>query len=324
MPDPERYTWDGLPIAADEPYGASIVVWRRPPGAAAAEYLILHRGHHGPGFEGDWAWTPPAGSRQPGEPVLAATCRELAEEAGLTPAPSALRALDLRGRWVLFGLEVSTAARIRLDAEHDRFEWLSAQAAVERCRPALVADGLRRAQAAITPAISFRPLALTDLPDLVAWRQAPHAARWFTEELDLAAAERKYRPRIEGESPTRVHVALADGQPCGFLQNYRIADYPDYAAATAEPDAVAIDYAIGMAGLTGRGLGPQLIWQYLQEVVLPAHPAVRQVAASPAVENTRSIAALEKAGFRPLREVAGAAGRTSEMLCLLDRQHFLG
>lgn len=39
-------TYDGKPIAAGDPRGATIVVRR--PGTAGWEYLILHRAHEGP------------------------------------------------------------------------------------------------------------------------------------------------------------------------------------------------------------------------------------------------------------------------------------
>lgn len=135
----QRYTSDGLPVAQDPPHGAAVMVRR--PGAMAAgdEYLILHRAHHGPEYDGDLAWTPPSGSRQPGEPVVAAALRELAEETGLTAAPADLRAIDLSGGWVRFLLEVPSGTAARLDAEHDRCEWLPVAEAIARCQPATVA-----------------------------------------------------------------------------------------------------------------------------------------------------------------------------------------
>jgi 8-oxo-dGTP pyrophosphatase MutT (NUDIX family) len=316
-----RVTWDGLPVAPDEPHGATIVV-RRPGPGGDREYLVLHRAHHGPGYEGDWAWTPPSGSRLPGEPVLPAALRELAEETGLQAEQ--LRPVDLGGIWAVFALEVPAGTEARVDAEHDRLEWVSLAEALARCRPDAVAAGLRQADATAAARLEFRPLAARDLPDLVAWRRAPHVARWFGEPLDLAAAERKYRRRIEGSSPTRMHVALADGQACGFAQHYLVGAYPDYAAATGEPDAVGIDYAIGVERLTGAGLGPQLIWRYVRDVVLPAHPAARLVVASPDVANKRSVRALEKAAFRPVREITGDPGAPAELLCALDVIQFFG
>jgi aminoglycoside 6'-N-acetyltransferase len=166
------------------------------------------------------------------------------------------------------------------------------------------------AAAAITAKVTFRPLTITDLPALLSWQHAPHAVRWFPERLDLAAAERKYGPRIAGDSPVRVHVIAADGQDCGYIQHYRVGD--------VGPDAIGLDFAIGIADLTGRGLGPQLIWSYIRDVALPAHPAARHVVASPDPANTRSIRALAKAGF----EITADGGPGTR--CVLDVAKFFG
>lgn len=315
MERPPRFTYDGLPIAPDEPHGAAIVVRRPAAGDGRPEYLVLHRAHHGLDYEGDWAWTPPSGSRQPGEPVLAAALRELTEETGLAAAATDLRVLDLSGAWVRFGLDMPVGTIARVDPEHDRFKWLSADYAAERCSPAAVADGVRLADRVIAVGIAFRPLALADLPALVSWQHAPHTVRWFPEQLNLAAARHKYAPRIAGESPVRVHVIIVDGQDCGFAQHYRTGDVD---LAAAEPDAIGIDYAVGLESLTGRGLGPQLIWNYIRDKVLPAHPTAPQVTASPDSANTRSIRALAKSGF----EIMG--GRGPETRCVLDIVKFFG
>ena len=64
---PLERTWDGLPVAGEPPFGATVVVLRRLPGRT--EFLLLHRRHNGPTFQGDWAWGPPSGARWPGEAV---------------------------------------------------------------------------------------------------------------------------------------------------------------------------------------------------------------------------------------------------------------
>jgi len=316
-------TWDGLPVAPDDPRGAQIVV-RRPagPDGADVEYLMLHRAVHGPGYEGDWAWTPPSGARLPGEPILAGAERELAEEAGLRGV--SLHPADLSGPWAVFAADVPPDTQVTLDAEHDRFAWLRRDEAAHRCLPAPVAVTFRIAAALPAPPVTFRPLAASDLPDLVAWMHAPHAVRWFYEDLDLAAAERKYQPRIDGSSPVHVHVILIGGRACGFIQHYPVREIPGYLPAPGEPDGVGIDYLIGVEALAGRGLGPQLIWSYLTDVVFAARPDVRRVVASPEVANRRSIRALEKAGFRPDREITGAAPGRPELLCVLDRRRVFG
>lgn len=56
-------TWDGLPVSEEKPHGAAIVVFKKTKDKTL--FLILHRGHEGTGYEGDWAWGPPAGAPVP-------------------------------------------------------------------------------------------------------------------------------------------------------------------------------------------------------------------------------------------------------------------
>lgn len=128
-------TWDGLPISADPPYGAAIVV------AAGighdTRYLILHRAFKGANFDGDWAWGPPSGARMPGEAIEACAARELEEETGLRLP---LRAVpDASIKWSLFWAHVPAVPYICLSAEHDRFEWVPLEEACQRSKPDEVA-----------------------------------------------------------------------------------------------------------------------------------------------------------------------------------------
>jgi 8-oxo-dGTP pyrophosphatase MutT (NUDIX family) len=138
-------TWDGLPVARERPYGVSILVWRRARGGR--EWLVLHRAHHGPDYAGDWAWTPPAGARLPGETALACAARELREETGLS-LPLAETGLG-SDEWLLFAAEAPPDAQIRLDDEHDRYEWLSLENAAARCFPPLVGESFRAVAASL-------------------------------------------------------------------------------------------------------------------------------------------------------------------------------
>ena len=139
----ERMGWrtsDGQPISREPPYGACVIVRRRGEGGDD-EWLVLHRAHHGPAYEGDWAWGPPAGARLPGEPIEECARRELREEAGLelevVPTDCGLR------EWPLFAAEASPDADVTLSPEHDAFRWLPLDAAAALCLPTRVADGIR-------------------------------------------------------------------------------------------------------------------------------------------------------------------------------------
>jgi 8-oxo-dGTP pyrophosphatase MutT (NUDIX family) len=122
-----------------EPVGASIAVWRRR--GDRREWLLLHRAAAGPDYEGDWAWTPPAGARLIGESIEECARRELREETGLELDCSATSCGT--SDWAVFVAEATGEAEVRLDEEHDRFEWLSLDEAIERCLPAQVGDTLR-------------------------------------------------------------------------------------------------------------------------------------------------------------------------------------
>jgi 8-oxo-dGTP pyrophosphatase MutT (NUDIX family) len=316
-----RTTWDGLPITDEAPHGASVVV-RRPDGAV----LLLHRAHHGPDFAGDWAWTPPAGSRQPGEPILPSTLRELAEEAGITSVT--LRPVDLSGSWAHFATEVDQDTRVTLvDPEHDGFAWVPPEEAYRRCRPAVVADGVRRAVHTPSHDVEFAPMTRAILPAMHGWLQTPHVARWWHEDdVSPAAIEAKYLPRIDGDATVRVDVVTVGGRPVGFIQSYPVAGDSEYnaaaAAATGGGQTVGIDYAIGDAGLIGAGLGTQMIWAYARDVVIARWPASRFVVADPDPANVASVRALEKVGFRPAGRFADEDG--DHVMSVLDRRRVFG
>jgi 8-oxo-dGTP pyrophosphatase MutT (NUDIX family)/RimJ/RimL family protein N-acetyltransferase len=321
-------TWDGLPITPEWPWGATVVVSRRS-GARDGDVLLLHRAHHGPDFAGDWAWTTPAGARQPGESILAGALRELAEEAGLTS--TTIEPIDLSGRWALFAAEFDAHTTVTLhDQEHDQFAWVRPSEASTRVRPAVVAGGIRRALATPLPPITFRPLQRTDFPNLVTWQNADHVRPWWDDAIvDVEAAETEYGPNVDGTAPTLVDIILVDGQPAGFIQHgplHADDDYLETAGWVTDggADAVAIDYAIGVAAHVGIGLGTRVIWAYLRDIVFTRVPGTRFIVADPATRNVASVRACEKAGFRRIFDFAPEPGSPRHALCLWERDRVVG
>ena len=113
--------------------------------------------------------------------------------------------------------------------------------------------------------VSFRPHSRSDFPLLQGWLSAPHVAAWWHERFDLASVCAKYGPRVDGAEPTHVFVIEHGGRSVGWIQWYLWADYPEHALQLrAELGSAGIDLAIGERALTGLGLGPTAICEFLR------------------------------------------------------------
>ena len=120
---------------------------------------------------------------------------------------------------------------------------------------------------------------------------------WWHERLDLAGVAEKYGRRVDGFEPTHVFVIEHEGRPVGWIQWYLWADYPAHALQlTAEPAWAGMDLAIGELGMTGLGLGPVAIREFLDQIVF-RNAGVSAVIADPEEANLRSVRAFQKAGF---------------------------
>ena len=161
----------------------------------------------------------------------------------------------------------------------------------------LSGDPLRFATTA-APAVSVRAMTLADLPAVTTWRDAEHVRRWFPLSVPVTTATIKdqYAPAIAGTTPTRLWTVEAHDHAIGFLQAYRLRDYPEYGLLAPDPDAVGVDFALGDPDAIGRGLGVRMLWHWLPE--LGQHwPGTTQFFAAPSHRNTASLRMLAKAGF---------------------------
>jgi len=146
--------------------------------------------------------------------------------------------------------------------------------------------------------VAIRAMSRGDLSDVVRWRQAEHVHRWWVghgEPTDEAVT-RQYGPDIDGMTPTRMWVAEVNGRSLGFVQDYRIRDYPEFALLTPDPEAVGVDYAIGDPSWVGRGLGVRILWEWMART-RHRFPEVTAYFAAPDHRNEASLRMLDKAGF---------------------------
>jgi len=162
--------------------------------------------------------------------------------------------------------------------------------------------------------ISFRPMTRDDLPLMTEWLGREHVRRWWRDARTPEAVEAAYGPAIDGFEPTRMFVIELDGRPAGSIQTYLASDHPEWIGD--EQGVAGVDLFIADDDLTGRGLGPRVLAEFMREIVF-ADPAVTSCAASPDLGNAASIRAFEKAGFTPVREIPGDHG--PELLMRIER-----
>jgi aminoglycoside 6'-N-acetyltransferase len=149
--------------------------------------------------------------------------------------------------------------------------------------------------------IGFRPLEESDLPQVEAWLRAEHVAEWWRDPLEIAVEKR--REALEGRREVEHYVILEDGRPVGMIQTYRVGDYPEWGELVgAEPEAAGIDLFVGEPDAVGRGLGPEILHEFVHTVVF-SDPKTTAVVATVEEANTRSWRAFEKAGFQHERDV---------------------
>lgn len=162
--------------------------------------------------------------------------------------------------------------------------------------------------------ITFRALTMEDLPLMHAWINTPHVAEWWDAMPLLDDVRLKYAKRIAGQEPTNSFVIQSEGRPIGYIQTYRIADYPEYAQhLAASANAAGVDLFIGDATRVGRGTGTRALVKFLRTIVF-ADESIDECILGPETRNSRAIRCYEKVGFRYWKTVQIPGERAPEYL----------
>ncbi len=140
---------------------------------------------------------------------------------------------------------------------------------------------------------------------------------WQKAPIGLDEVRAKYRPRIEGQRATLMHIASMDARPFGFVQGYPIMETPSYAEEIGASDGVGMDYFIGEPELIGQGLGRAMLAAYLQDVLFPAFPDEHRCIVCYETTNAASGGVLRSLGFR--REKDLIEGGVPSTMMILDR-----
>ena len=160
--------------------------------------------------------------------------------------------------------------------------------------------------------ITFQTLNKSDFPRMVMWINAPHVAPWWAEGRvwSLDDIEKKYGTYVEGyklennqRKPIYAYTIYYQSVPIGYIQYYNIYDFPADQVADLSglpPSLAAIDLYIGDSRFIGKGLGVQIINQFLDRIVFKQFDACF---VDPACKNIAAIKAYKKAGFQMIKQI---------------------
>lgn len=147
--------------------------------------------------------------------------------------------------------------------------------------------------------ITFKPLAFSDISLLHQWFNKPHvqafySLRSWTEDEVLA----KLTPYITGEKPVSGFIILLDENPIGYLQSYKVSDYPwpeqDLPDGIVR-NAMGLDLFIGKSELIKKGWGRKIIQTFIETHVSRQY---QYCVVDPDISNDAAVRCYEKLKFK--------------------------
>lgn len=173
--------------------------------------------------------------------------------------------------------------------------------------------------------ITFVRLTRADLPLMHRWLNNPRVAEWYGVGDDnhgfptMAEVIEEYEKNFGPEPKNHAFLVHLDKTPVGYIQCYRLGDYPDYAADLGvDPDGWAIDIFVGEDDVREKGVGSRAVEQLLAEHVF-SRPEATTSFICPDPENKRAVRAYEKAGFRYVKTVWIESEKGYEYVMCRDR-----
>jgi len=144
-------------------------------------------------------------------------------------------------------------------------------------------------------ALTFRPLKEHHLSLLQEWLNKPHVNFWWGNKVwTQEDISKKYLPYTNPSSKVKAHVIEIDATPIGYIQYYKVCNFPNNLPFDVDPKMVGIDFLIGEEKYLGTGISDFMITQYIKEI-LPSQ--FTKIIADPLIENKRCISFLKKLGF---------------------------
>lgn len=163
--------------------------------------------------------------------------------------------------------------------------------------------------------ITFKTLDEQDFPTLHKWMNLDFVSRWYDKRKFIYDdVEREYSMRIKEDTPIESYLIYYGEHPIGYIHNFRVYDYPEYALAVlVEKTTYGMDMFIGNQEYVGKGLGPQIITKFLNEIVFQKADCFACIVGLEK-DNPAAIRAYEKAGFTYLKTVLSLGSPEPEFI----------
>lgn len=147
--------------------------------------------------------------------------------------------------------------------------------------------------------ITFKPLAFSDIPIMHQWFNKPHVQAFYSlrQWIEQEVLE-KLKPYILSDNPVNGFIILINQQPIGYVQYYNVKDYPWNNQNLSEDiieHAAGMDLFIGEERFIGKGLGGEIIKNFLDAMIWPQF---QYCIVDPDVNNTAAIRCYEKLHFK--------------------------
>ena len=158
------------------------------------------------------------------------------------------------------------------------------------------------------------------MPLLLKWLRDPEVSRWYWDDASLSDKElvAKWEGDTREDELVDRYMMQVDGVDIGEIQTNRMADFPEHEVEIGIPDAAGVDLFIGDAKFRHRGIGAEIIQEFINGVVFE-DSQIQTVTIDPEPANTIAIRAYEKAGFRHVKSYYSKAEGVDVYLMRFDR-----
>ncbi len=168
--------------------------------------------------------------------------------------------------------------------------------------------------APLTPAFSFKPLQVSDLPLLREWLIRPHVAEWWGPADSEDELREDYFAHDHEPNATRAFIAYQGRTAVGFIQAYVVlGSGGGWWEEEADPGARGIDQFLADGTQLGLGMGQAMIRAFLSELFIDSKVTVVQTDPDPT--NIRAIRCYKYAGFQEVGVVSTPDGPALLMRC---------